>query len=185
MHTHTGRGRTVRPLIPKTMERGYLNMQVFYKKRQTGWLMILLFFPIILFFMYVIYRQEVLGKPFGNNPGPSVLYLGFAIFFLILLSLFSHLTVTGYTNYLKIKFGIGLIRKKFYYKDIKECSIQKNPWYYGWGIRKIPEGWLYNVSGSWSVQLNIKDGKKYRIGTEEPKRLAEFVKSRVYLFTGG
>jgi hypothetical protein len=160
-------------------------MQVFYKKRQTGWLMIVLFLPIILFFMYVIYRQEVLGKPFGNNPGPSILYLGFAIFFLILLSLFSHLTVTGYTNYLQIKFGIGLIRKKFYYKDIKECGIQKSPWYYGWGIRKIPEGWLYNVSGSWSVQLNMKDGKKYRIGTDEPKGLAEFVKSRIYLFAGG
>ena len=160
-------------------------MQVFYKKRQTGWLMILLFFPIIVFFMYIIYHQEVLGKPFGNNSGPSIMYFGFVIFFLIVLSLFSHLTVTGYTNYLKIAFGIGLIRKKFYFKDIKECSIQKSPWYYGWGIRKIPQGWLYNVSGSWSVQLNMKDGKMYRIGTEEPKRLAEFVKSRIDLFGGG
>ena len=160
-------------------------MQVFYKKRQAGWLIILLFLPLILFFLYIIYQQEMLGKPFGNNPGPSIMYFGFAILFLILLSLFSHLTVTGYTDHLMIVFGIGLIRKKFYFKDIRDCSIQKSPWYYGWGIRKIPEGWLYNVSGSWSVQLNMKDGRMYRIGTGEPKRLAEFIKSRIYLFTGG
>ena len=159
-------------------------MQVFYKKRQTGWFLILLFVPIILFFMYIIYYQEVLGKPFGSNPGPSIMYFGFVVLFLILLSLFSHLTVVGYTNYLEMRFGIGLIRKKFHFKDIKGCSIEKNPWYYGWGIRKLPEGWLYNVSGSWSVQLNMKNGKMYRIGTNEPKKLAEFVRTRIDLFGG-
>jgi hypothetical protein len=161
-----------------------MEMQAFYRKRQVGWLLILLFVPIILFFLYIIYHQEVLGKPFGNNPAPSILYFGFIIFFLIILSLFSHLTVTGYTNHLEMRFGTGLIRKKFYYKDIKGCSIEKNPWYYGWGIRKIPKGWLYNVSGSWSVQLNMKDGKIYRIGTAEPKKLAEFVETRIDLFGG-
>jgi hypothetical protein len=160
-------------------------MQVFYKKRQIAWLIILIFIPIILFFLYVIYQQEVLGRPFGNNPAPSVLYFGFIVFFLILLSLFSHLTVTGYTNYLEIRFGIGVIRKKFHFKDIRDCGIEKNPWYYGWGIRRIPEGWFYNVSGCWSVQLNMKDGKMYRIGTAEPKSLAQFIKSRIDLFGDG
>lgn len=159
-------------------------MQVFYKKRQTGWLLILLFLPIILFFMYIIYYQEVLGKPFGSNPGPSIMYFGFVILFLVLLSLFSHLTVIGYTSCLEIRFGIGVIRKKFYFKDIRNCSVEKTPWYYGWGIRKTPDGWLYNVSGSWSVQLNMKNGKMYRIGTDEPKKLAEYVKTRIDLFGG-
>jgi hypothetical protein len=159
-------------------------MQAFYRKTQTGWLMILLFVPIILFFMYIVYQQEVLGRPFGSNPGPSIMYFGFAVFFLIVLSLFSHLTVIGYTDYLEMRFGIGLIRKKFHFIDIKECTVAKSPWYYGWGIRKIPGGWLYNVSGFWSVQLNMKNGKMYRIGTDEPKKLAEFVKTRIELLGG-
>jgi hypothetical protein len=159
-------------------------MQAFYTKRQTGWVIILFFIPVILFLSYIIYYQEVLDKPFGENPGPSIMYFGFIIFFLIILSLFSHLTVIGYMNYLEIKFGIGLIRKKFNYQDIRDSSIEKNPWYYGWGIRKIPGGWLYNVSGSESVQLNMKNGKMYRIGTDEPKRLAEFIKSRIDFFSG-
>lgn len=159
-------------------------MQVFYKKTQTGWLVILSFIPVILFLSYIIYYQSVRGKPFGEHPGPTIMYFGFIIFFLFLLSLFSNLTVTGYMNHLEIKFGIGLIRKKFNYKDIRDFSIEKNPWYYGWGIRKIPGGWLYNVSGSQSIQLNMKNGKMYRIGTDEPKKLAEFIKSRIALFDG-
>jgi len=160
-------------------------MQVFYKKTQSGWLIILFFIPLILFLSYIIYYQKVLGKPFGEHPGPTLMYFGFIIFFLILLSLFSNLTVTGYMDYLEIKFGIGLIRKKFYHKDIRDFSIEKNPWYYGWGIRKIPGGWLFNVSGVWSVQLIMKNGKMYRIGTDEPKRLEEFIKSRIALFAEG
>lgn len=164
------------------LKRSDSKMQVFYKKRQTGWLIILLFIPVFLFFMYVIYQQEVLGKPFGENPGPSIMYFGFIVLLLILLSLFSHLTVTGYLDHLEAKYGIGLIRKKFNFKDMRDCSIEKNPWYYGWGIRRIPGGWLYNVSGFWSVQLNMKNGRMYRIGTDEPKKLAEFIKSRIDLF---
>jgi hypothetical protein len=158
-------------------------MQAFYKKTQTGWLIIPFIILAILFLSYVIYQQEVLGKPFGDNPGPTIMYFGFIILLLIFLSLFSNLTVTGYMNYLEIKFGIGLIRKKFNYKDIKNFSREKNPWYFGWGIRKIPGGWLFNVSGSQSLQVNMKNGKMYRIGTDEPERLSEFIKSRINLFT--
>ncbi len=159
-------------------------MQPFYKKTQTGWLIIFIFSPILLFFAGVLCYQEVLGKSFGDKPAPSWLYLGFLIFFLAVLALFSNLTVTGFTNYLEIKFGIGLIRKKFYYNDIRSCSVQKSPWYYGWGIRKIPGGWLYNVSGSMSVQLDMKNGKMYRIGTAEPQKLEHFLKTRLTLFGG-
>ena len=159
-------------------------MQAIYRKRQRGWIINLVFIPILLFFAAILYYQEVLGRPLGDRPAPSWFYLGFILLFLILLALFSTLTVTGYPNYIEMKFGIGLIRKKFHYKDIRSCSVQKNPLIYGWGIRKIPGGWLYNVSGSMSVQLDMKDGKMYRIGTADPQKLEEFIKTRLSLFGG-
>jgi len=159
-------------------------MQAFYKKTQRGWIINLVFIPILLFFAAILYYQEVLGKPLGDRPAPSWFYLGFALLFLILMALFSTLTVTGFSDYLEIKFGIGLVRKKFYYKNIQSCSVQKNPFLYGWGIRKIPGGWLYNVSGSMSVQLDMKDGKMYRIGTAEPEKLKQVIKTRLSLFGG-
>jgi hypothetical protein len=157
-------------------------MQSFYRKKQTGWLLIFIFAPVILFFLFILYYQEVLGRPFGTNPAPSWILLAFLVFFLILLSLFATLTVTGLHDHLEIKFGIGLIRKRFFYRNIRSCSVQKNPAIYGWGIRKIPGGWLYNVSGSWSVQLDMKDGRMFRIGTPEPEKLEQFLKTRLSLF---
>ncbi|MGB8657651.1 MAG: hypothetical protein WCE90_07685 [Candidatus Zixiibacteriota bacterium] len=160
-------------------------MEATYKKTQTGWIVILSFIPVLLFLSWIIYYQEVVGKPFGDKPAPSSLYLGLIVFFLLLLALFSTLTVTGFPTYLEIRYGAGLFRKKFEYQDIRSCSIQKNHWFYGWGVRKIPGGWLFNVCGSMSVQLDMKNGKMYRIGTDEPEKLVEFIKSRLSLFGGG
>ncbi len=47
----------------------------------------------------------------------------------------------------------------------------RNPWYYGWGIRLTPTGWMYNISGLDAVQLQLASGKRFRIGTDEPVQL--------------
>jgi hypothetical protein len=33
------------------------------------------------------------------------------------------------------------------------------------------DGWLYNVFGSFAVEIRLKNGKKYRIGTDDPQGL--------------
>ena len=144
--------------------------------------MIFIFVPIILFFIALLYYQEVLGIPFLGEPAPSWLYPVLLLVFAAVLVLFWSLSVTGYADHLEMKFGVGPIRKRFYYKDIQSCSAQKTPLYYGWGIRAISGGWLYNISGTWSVQLDMKNRKMYRIGTPEPQELEQFVKTRLSLF---
>ena len=42
---------------------------------------------------------------------------------------------------------------------------------YGFGIRYVFDGWMWNVSGLDAVQLTLPDGKHFRIGTDEPKAL--------------
>ena len=49
----------------------------------------------------------------------------------------------------------------------------KNLWYYGWGIRFTPRSWLFNVSGFSAIELQMKSGKRYRIGTDDPDNLAK------------
>lgn len=97
------------------------------------------------------------------------------VFFSICLALFATLTVDIGNDTVEIRFGIGLIRKKFALKDIDSCQVVKNPWYYGWGIRLTPQGWLYNVSGLSAVEINLRDGKKYRLGTDMPQDLAQAI----------
>lgn len=100
---------------------------------------------------------------------------GFVIFLVavfavlaVCLVLFAALTVKVDGNDVSLRFGIGVIRKKFPVSGIGSLEIVRNPWYYGWGIRKTPDGWLYNVSGLIAIELRMKNGEKFRIGTNDP-----------------
>lgn len=97
----------------------------------------------------------------------------------VCLVLFATLTVVIEEDVLEIRFGPGVIRKKFLLKDIESCQIVKNPWYYGWGIRLTPHGWLYNVSGFYAVEIKIKTGKKYRIGTDVSNELEKAIRQSI------
>jgi len=47
--------------------------------------------------------------------------------------------------------------------------------YWGWGIIRIRNGWLYSVSGTAGVEVTLKSGKKFRIGTDEPDTLRQAI----------
>ena len=87
------------------------------------------------------------------------------------LVLFSSLTVTILEDVIELRFGPGLIRKRVKLYDIESCRVVKNHWYYGWGIRLTPHGWLYSVSGFYAVKIKLRTGKQYRIGTDVPHEL--------------
>ena len=93
----------------------------------------------------------------------------------VALWLFATLTIEIAKGQLQVRFGPGLVRKSFPTEDLASCRVVKNPWYYGWGIRLTPHGWLYNVSGSLGVEVQMKSGRKYRIGTDDPQGLAEAI----------
>lgn len=95
------------------------------------------------------------------------------------LILFASLTVALWEDVLEIRFGSGLIRKKFRLEDIESCRVVQNPWYYGWGIRWTPHGWLYNVSGPYAVEIRMKTGKNHRIGTDGPHELEQVIREAI------
>lgn len=79
---------------------------------------------------------------------------------------------------LKCSFGIGLISKRIPLSDIQSAEAVKNPWWVGWGIRWVPgQYWLWNISGFRAVELTLADGKRFRIGTDEPEVLAAAIMS--------
>ena len=87
------------------------------------------------------------------------------------LVLFHSLTVTVTTATIVAAFGPGIIRKTFRVENIRAARIVRNPWYYGWGIRLTPHGWLFNVSGFDAIELEQNNKRKFRIGTDEPAQL--------------
>ena len=72
-------------------------------------------------------------------------------------------------------FGPGWIGRSFRLAEIRSWTVVTNPWWFGWGIHLTPFGWLYNVGGRGAVQLELHDGRRLRVGTDEPERLSEAI----------
>jgi len=90
--------------------------------------------------------------------------------------LFNSLTVEVDHDQLRLWFGPGLIHRTFPVHEIDRCQVVRNRWYYGWGIRLTPRGWLFNVSGLSAVQTTMRSGRRYRIGTDEPRQLEDAIR---------
>jgi len=109
--------------------------------------------------------------------GTSLLLLVILAVLVLSLLLFSVLSVKVDSGEVSLRFGVGIIRKRFPLSEIESHSVVRNPWYYGWGVRRIPIGWLYNVSGLDAVELAMTDGRKFRIGTDDPSGLDAAVRA--------
>jgi hypothetical protein len=135
-----------------------------YKHTQIGYLLLFIYSAVILFIGYLTIVT-----------GFNLIALAGLIIMLIVLGLFATLTVAVDEQMIMLQFGLGIIRKSFLLKDVETYRVVKNPWYYGWGIRYTPRGWLFNVSGFSAIELQMKGGKLYRIGTDDPEGLATAV----------
>ncbi len=86
----------------------------------------------------------------------------------VVLALFGSLTITVDDREFRFRMGVGPIGKRVPLAEIRTWRAVTNPWYYGWGIRLYPGGWLYNVSGSRGIEIRLADGKQFRVGSDEP-----------------
>jgi hypothetical protein len=81
-------------------------------------------------------------------------------------------------NALVCRLGAGLIRRRILLSEIRQISPVSNPWYAGFGIHWVPgQYWLWNVSGRRGVELSLKSGERFRLGTDEPEALIRAIKS--------
>ncbi|MCH1923861.1 hypothetical protein L9G74_11555, partial [Shewanella sp. C32] len=43
------------------------------------------------------------------------------------------------------------------------------------GIHAFGTGWIYNISGLWGVEIELKGGSLVRLGTDEPNYLCQAI----------
>ena len=55
--------------------------------------------------------------------------------------------------------------------DVAAVRQVRNNWIQGWGVRKVTNGWMYNVWGLDAVELEMSSGDIFRIGTDDQERL--------------
>src|SRR5260221_2757796 len=145
-----------------------------YKEFQFGWLLFVLLIPCQILITH-LYLNKIGDRPIGTT---QCMILN-SVFILVYL-LFYRLTTKIAVDVITVSFGIGLIRRRIEIKRIKSVEQVKNPWYYGWGIKSIPNGMLYNISGSHAVELRFNDTEKVvRIGTKDSTKLKQEIVRRI------
>jgi hypothetical protein len=140
-----------------------------YRHTQFGWVIAGVMLASGLFLMGLAVKLQKAGLV-----APVV-----GVLLLVVGVLFCSLTVELRGGWLECWFGPGLMRRRIRLEDVREVEVVRNRWWYGWGIRVTPHGWLWNVSGLDAVELRFRDGKKFRIGTDEPEKLAAAIRRAI------
>ena len=121
--------------------------------------------------------SAVLFAGLGRRIGLMLLAVIGPVVMTLFLALFYALTVEIDAIHLTFRFGIGLIRKRVPLTEIVEAQPVRNHGLYGWGIHRTPHGWLYNVSGREALEITLASGQRFRLGTDEPKRLVQAIEA--------
>ena len=146
-----------------------------YKHTQISYMMIIITLAITAFFVWTYITAS--AEPAWPDSGTNLAVTTIMTLIIRVISSFTSLQVIIDKKYLQIKFGYGIFKKKFLLNDIVSAKTVKNHRYYGWGIRVWfwPKMRIYNVSGFDAVEIKLKNGKIYRIGTNEPKKLEQTI----------
>ncbi|MHC5083290.1 MAG: hypothetical protein ACYTET_05045 [Planctomycetota bacterium] len=120
-------------------------------------------------------REDVIGQMIG------ILSVGISIPLMVCAAvMISCLTVRIDEESIRIRFGGGIWRKKILLDQIVSCKPVRNNWIDGWGIHYVGRRcWLYNIAGMEAVEVEYNNGKRTRIGTDDPQGLAEAIKEAI------
>lgn len=135
---------------------------VFYRHRQVGRLLRAALLGGALALFVAAWRSPA-AQP-GAGAG--------AVALLAAAALFSTLTVEVTPGEIVAWFGpVRVIRRRVRTSEVRSARSVRNRWYYGWGIRLTPSGWMFNVEGLDAVELDLAGNRRFRIGTDDPAGL--------------
>lgn len=141
---------------------------ILYSHRQVGSIQIWASIAAIVIIMITSYFV----------PEILTLFLIVTLFLGVSLLLISTLTIEVRSDAVWILFGpVHLVRKKIPLENILGFSRVVTPWYYGWGIRYIKHGTLYNISGFEGVEITLPGTRRIRIGTDDREGLVEAIET--------
>jgi hypothetical protein len=139
-----------------------------YDHRQDAWWMRISFLGI---------DAVVFGALLASAVEPAVLAIAGAAAALILAVGwgFSSLRVVVDATTIHLAFGFGWPRKAIPLAQVTSAAPVRNRWWWGFGIRYTPDGWMWNASGLDAVAVARAPGRSFRIGTDDPDGLTRAI----------
>ncbi len=136
-------------------------MQNLYQHTQFGSRIMLYLAPALAVAAFIMLLMEFNG-------------ISMALFFIIALVVVNLMTMTVVVKpqAVIVSLGPGLLRVSYPIDTIENCRVVDNPPFTAWGLHWTRAGWILNVAGSQSVDLEMANGNQVLIGSDEPEKLA-------------
>lgn len=138
-----------------------------YSNRQKGTVLLLVMGGVICF-------TSLIAMSTNSGVAWSLIILLAGVSFL-----FHSLNIRVNDQVIQWSFGPGFWKKSISLGAINSVKLIESPWYNGLGIRLISSGWLYIVSGTTAVELELKNGSKISLGTNDPENLINAIRSHL------
>ena len=151
-----------------------------YREEQSmrQWWLWALLLMIASIAVYVFIAQILYGQSVGDNPMPDYATYLFLIFSYALILLFLKLKLVTEIDSDGIRFRyIPFLKKSYSWDEIESVRVVKYG-FVGYGIRySFKYGTVYNTSGNRGLAVNLVNGKRFLIGTQNPEEVDSFLKS--------
>ena len=114
-----------------------------------------------------------------NLIGADILLMVFSAILVLVAFLFHGLTIKVSDKNVSWAFGPGVFGKTVTFDEIESVRAVSNSFRHGIGLRITHDGWVYSVSGFSAVELAMKDGTKYRLGTNDQEGLLAALREHI------
>lgn len=143
-----------------------------YERTQYGYLVGGILVIILMFLGALLSSSAGLLGFFLEGAEEGLLVVWFLLALATTALFFPSLKVVVEPSCVRIKYGVGLLRRRIPIGRIESARPVRNSWWYGLGIRLTPHGWLWSIHGLDAVELTYSDGGHFRIGTADPEGLS-------------
>jgi hypothetical protein len=151
-----------------------------YFSRNILWVTVL-FLPVLMLVVlfYQLYSGELVGDYPMSNTSITILSI---IYFIPAVLAFFFVKLSCIVEDEKIMYGWNIpdkVMNEIHFSEISSYKIIQYD-FVGYGYRISQQyGTVYNVSGSWGLQVVKKNGEKILIGTHRPEEIKAVLDARI------
>ena len=142
----------------------------------TQWWLWAILIGLVLLPVYGIYKQILLGQPWGSNPMSDTGLWIFLLGTLAFIGFFLYIELRTEIDQRGIRVRLRPISTNIFKWDQIEKVEPITYGFVGYGLRfSFKHGTIYNIKGNKGIAVYLKDGGRFVIGTQKPEEIIEAI----------
>jgi len=154
--------------------------KVLFKETQSNKILIIVGVLFSVFFGVLTVLQVAQGKPVGNHAAPDWLLIAFFAGSVLSIGFFNKqkLILEITEKDISVSYRILTSDTKIAVDNIRSIQVRKYNGlkeFMGWGVRYNDSESCFTVSGNDALEIELKSGTKFLIGTQKPEEISAVI----------